>query len=451
MGRLFGTDGVRGVANRELTPELAFQLGRAVAQVVARRRQDGGRPTVGIGRDTRASGEMLEAALAAGLASAGCDVELLGVVPTPGVAALTGLLGLSAGAVISASHNPAEDNGIKFFGPDGYKLPDEDELAIESLCEAPSPNGPRPIGRDVGRIRRRDDANERYIQFLVEKVPVDLRGFRLVVDCANGAAYRTTPEVFRRLGAEVIALNVEPDGHNINVGCGSTHPEALQRAVVEYGAHAGFAHDGDADRLIAADAQGRLVDGDRTLAICAIHMAERGLLTGNAVVATKYSNLGLTQTLAKHGLEVIAADAGDRQVLAAMLERGLVLGGEQSGHVIFLRETTTGDGILTALKLLQVMQERQAPLGELRDWMDEVPQHLVNVRVAHKEQLAHSAACQEAIRAAGERLGKSGRIFVRASGTEPVVRILLEGEDPELLRTLADEVAGVIRQELGEA
>lgn len=432
-----------------MTPELAFRLGRAVAQVVAHR-GGGERPTVGIGRDTRASGEMLEAALAAGLASAGCDVELLGVVPTPAVAALTPLLGLAAGAVISASHNPAEDNGIKFFGPDGYKFPDQAELAIEALCEEPSPNGPRPTGRDVGRIRSREDANERYIQFLVEKVPADLRGFRLVVDCANGAAFRTTPELLRRLGAEVIALNVEPDGHNINVACGSTHPEALQQAVLRHGAHAGFAHDGDADRLIAADAQGRLVDGDRTLAICAIHMAEQGLLTGDAVVATRYSNLGLTQTLKRHGLKVIAAEAGDRQVLAAMLERGLVLGGEQSGHVIFLRETTTGDGILTALKLLQVMQERQAPLAELRDWMHEVPQHLVNVRVAQKDRLAASAACQEAIQEAAERLGTGGRIFVRASGTEPVVRVLLEGDDPTLLQALADQVAGVIRRELGE-
>ncbi len=450
MGRLFGTDGIRGVANRELTPELAFRLGRAVAQVVAHRAGEE-RPRVGIGRDTHTSGEMLEAALAAGLASAGCDVELLGVVPTPAVAVLTPLLGLAAGAVISASHNPAEDNGIKFFGPDGYKLPDEDELAIEAICDDPSPNGPWPVGRGVGRIRRREDANERYIQFLMEKVPVDLSGFRLVVDCANGAAFQTTPEILRRLGAEVIALNVEPDGHNINVGCGSTHPEALQQAVLQYGAHAGLAHDGDADRLIAADAQGRLVDGDRILVIAAIHMAEQGLLTGNAVVATRYSNLGLTQALARRGIQVIAAEAGDRQVLAAMRERGLVLGGEQSGHVIFLQETTTGDGILTALKLLQVMRERETPLAELRDWMHEVPQHLINVRVARKDQLGSSPACQAAIRDAAARLGERGRVFVRASGTEPVVRILLEGEDPELLRVLGDDLAGVIRRELGDA
>lgn len=406
---------------------------------------------MGIGRDTRGSGEMLEAALAAGLASAGCDVELLGVVPTPGVAALAALLGFQAGAVISASHNPAEDNGIKFFGPDGYKLPDEDERSIESLCEDGAENGPRPVGAGVGRISRREDANERYIDFLARKVPIDLTGMRLVVDCANGAAYRTTPEILRRLGAEVIALNVEPDGQNINVGCGSTHPEAVQRAVVEQGADAGFAHDGDADRLIAADGRGRLVDGDRTLAICGIHMAERGRLAGRALVATRYSNLGLTRTLERHGVRVIETDAGDRQVLAAMLDRGLVLGGEQSGHIIFLEETTTGDGILTALKLLQVMRERGMPLAELRDWMQEVPQYLENVRVAHKERLAESAACQEAIAEAAERLGSSGRIFVRASGTEPLVRVLLEGEDPDLLRELAARVVSVIRADLGEA
>ncbi|BAS27117.1 phosphoglucosamine mutase [Limnochorda pilosa] len=449
MGRLFGTDGVRGVANRELTPELAFRLGRAAAQVVAHR--GSGRPRVGIGRDTRSSGEMLQAALAAGLASAGCDVELLGVVPTPGVAALTGLLGLQAGAVISASHNPAEDNGIKFFGPDGYKLPDDDEAAIEALCEAGEDRGPRPVGARVGRIEHREDANERYIDFLLRKVPVDLSGMRLVVDCANGAAYRTAPEVLRRLGAEVIALNVEPDGSNINVECGSTHPEVIQQAVVEHGAHAGFAHDGDADRLIAADALGRLLDGDRTLAICAIHLAERGRLRGGAVAATRYSNLGLAHTLERYGVRVIATDAGDRQVLAAMLEHGLVLGGEQSGHVIFLEETTTGDGILTALKLLQVVRERETPLAELRDWMHEVPQHLENVRVAHKERLEESEACRAVIAEAAERLGERGRIFVRASGTEPVIRVLLEGEDPTLLHELADRVGGAIRRELGEA
>ena len=374
MQRLFGTDGLRGVANQELTPELAFALGRAGALVLSHRgngkqRQ---RARVLVGRDTRISGEMLEAAMVAGITSAGADAVLVGVVPTPAVAFLVQVLDCDAGAVISASHNPVEDNGIKFFAADGFKPPDEVEDEIAALVYNP-PNGARPIGAQVGRVISCSNGLERYIRRLCDIVPVDLTGIHVALDCANGAASVCAPEILRRLGARLTVIHNDPDGININVECGSTHPESLQALVQAAGADLGIAHDGDADRVIAVDHTGRIVDGDKILAICGLQLLKAGELPQRKIAATLYSNGGLVKAFRDAGGDVVTTPPGDRCVLEAMLEHGLVLGGEQSGHIIFLRDSTTGDGILSALKLLDVMVQTGQPLAELAEVMPVFP------------------------------------------------------------------------------
>lgn len=449
MTRMFGTDGVRGVANQELTPELAFALGRAGALVLGNL---GGntkvKPKVLIGRDTRISGEMLEAAMVAGVTSAGADAVLVGVVPTPAVAYLTQTLQCDAGVMISASHNPVEDNGIKFFAANGFKLPDEVEDEIEALVVNP-PNGDRPVGKDVGRVIQRSDGLDKYITALCSKVPISLGGLHIALDCANGAASVCAPEILRRLGARVTVIHNDPDGTNINVECGSTHPESVQALVKAVGADIGIAHDGDADRIIAVDHQGNLVDGDKILSICGLNLLRAGKLTHNKIAATVYSNGGLVKVFRDMGGDVVITPAGDRYVLEAMLAEGLVLGGEQSGHIIFLEDSTTGDGILSALKLLQVMTETGQSLAELAAVMPVFPQSLVNVRVRTKDGWNTEPEIAVTVEEAEHRLSPDGRLFIRPSGTEPVIRVMGEHPDPDLLEATVQLVAQRIQSCLG--
>lgn len=443
---MFGTDGVRGVANSEaLSPELAFALGRAAAALA--RERSGGRVTAVVGRDTRRSGPMLAAALSAGICSAGGDVVDLGVITTPGVAFLTRHLKADFGVMISASHNPAPDNGIKFFSADGYKLPDEAEDQLEAKVKAKPDTMPRPTGADLGSIRQSAEAVEAYVEYLVS-TGQPLSGLRVVVDCGHGAAYRVSPEVLRRLGAEVIALNTAPDGLNINDGCGSTHPEALQEAVRAHGAHAGIAHDGDADRCIAVDERGELVDGDQIMAICALDLKARGQLPNDTLVATVMSNMGLELLMRAHGVNLVRTKVGDRYVLEEMLQGGYGLGGEQSGHVIFGALSTTGDGILTAVQLLSILARERQPLSVLAGRMQRLPQWLENVRVARKEGWDQNPAIREAIARAEAELAGQGRVLVRASGTEPLIRVMLEGADMAQIQRLSAAIAEVIRTEL---
>jgi phosphoglucosamine mutase len=432
VGTLFGTDGVRGLANADLTPELALALGRAAvgvlrAQASSRPGSSGpSRPAVVVGRDPRASGVLLESALVAGILSAGGDVLAAGVVPTPAVAFLTRHYGAAAGAVISASHNAMPDNGIKFFGPEGFKFPD----AVGGLL----PNA--------------DDAVEAYLAHLLEGIP-DLEGLEVVVDCANGAAAEIAPEAYRRAGAKVTAVAAEPDGHNINAGVGSTHPEHVQAALARSGASVGLAHDGDADRLLAVDEHGTLVDGDVILAICALDARDRGELPTNTVVTTVMTNLGFRQAMAHHGIAVQQTAVGDRYVLEAMLAGGHHLGGEQSGHLIFLDRATTGDGLLTGLRLLGVVARIGRPLSELATVMRRLPQVLVNVRVADRNALEGAAAVWQAVADEEGRLGDTGRVLVRPSGTEALVRVMVEAETEETARATADRLAAVVAAELG--
>lgn len=467
VGKLFGTDGVRGVANRELSPLLAYKLGRATGALVMgwgeggvrlAARSDGasgesgrsreGRPFVFVATDTRVSSGMLEAAVTAGVTSAGADVVRLGVLPTPALSWLVHHAGAAVGVMVSASHNPVEDNGIKIVGPDGYKLRDELEELLERTVEELDREDrlPRPTGLDVGRVRYEPRWREAYLQHLVERAGATFEGWRVVVDCANGAAHEIAPELLRRLGADVVAINTGATGEDINVGCGSTHPEQAAEAVRRTGARVGLAFDGDADRCIAIDERGEVVDGDQILAICALERLRQGTLPGRAVAATVYSNGGLRAALRRAGGDVVITPPGDRHVLEAMLQRGLVLGGEQSGHVIFLEHARTGDGVLTGLMLLGVMKRAGRPLSELAAQMPRFPQALVNVRVARKEGLLDSSEVREAIQRAERALGESGRIYVRPSGTEPVIRVMVEGPDREQVQRLAHEVAEVVQR-----
>lgn len=452
MGRLFGTDGVRGVANKDLLPELAFRLGRAAAKVLVADSRAGRGAEAGrilVGRDTRVSGEMLEAALVAGVTSAGVNVELLEVIPTPGVAYLTKKYQADAGVMISASHNPVADNGIKFFDRNGYKLTDQVEEEIESFLEEEKASQiSRPIGLEVGRVTRRAEAVADYSAYLAQTIGERLDGLTVAVDCGFGATYQVAPQVLKSLGARVIPINNQNDGSRINVGCGSTNPQELQRVVTAEGAQVGLAHDGDGDRVIAVDERGELVDGDEIMAICGLRMLAEGRLPGKAIAATVYSNLGLREAFQKYGGEVIVTENGDRKVLEAMRERGLVLGGEQSGHIIFLEHNTTGDGILSALQLLSTMVHSGQPLSVLKKEMRKFPQLLENVRVARKTGWEENREIRRVIEAARENLGDNGRIFVRASGTEPLIRIMAEGPDREMLVRLINDIAGVIRKEL---
>ena len=446
MARLFGTDGVRGIAgSAELSPELALRLGHAAAALAVAR--TGRRPRAVVGRDPRRSGTMLEAALTAGICAAGGDVVHLGVVTTPAVALLTKLSGADLGVMISASHNPAEYNGIKFFSGDGYKLPDAEEDRLAELALGPADLDDRPTGSGVGTVSQAQELVERYLAHLAA-TGAPLHGMRLVVDCGHGAAYQLSPEVLRRLGAEVITINVEPDGMNINDGCGSTDPAALQRAVLHYAADAGIAHDGDADRCIAVDELGEVVDGDQIMAICARDLHSRGLLRQGTLVVTVMSNLGLTLAMQAAGIKLVSTRVGDRYVLEAMLKDGYNLGGEQSGHVIFLDHNTTGDGILTAVQLLSVAARSGKPLSELAGAMRRLPQVLENVQVRDKHGWEQNAAIAAAVAQAEAMLGGMGRVLVRASGTEPLIRVMLEGPDPTELQRLAGSIRDVVVAEL---
>jgi phosphoglucosamine mutase len=441
-GRLFGTDGVRGRYGRELTDDLAFALGRSAVDVLASGDPD--RVTVVVGRDTRASGEPLEAALVEGIRAGGAHALLAGVVPTPAIAFLTPDLGASAGAVISASHNPADDNGIKFFGAEGFKLSDELEDRVEALVR----DGGHRIAERSGDVRTLDDELERYLDHVTAAADAPLDGMRVVVDCANGAAYRVAPEVLKRLGADVTAIFVEPNGANINDGCGALHPDVVAKAVLERGADAGLALDGDADRALFADADGIVVDGDQVLAACAVALKHDGRLPKDTVVSTVMANLGLHDVMRANGIELVTAKVGDRYVLEEMLERGAALGGEQSGHVIFREHATTGDGVLTAVRFLSMAAKGGVSVAELAGVMRRFPQALVNVDVAHKEGLDGNERIAEGVRSAEAELGWSGRVLVRASGTEPLVRVMVEAESEADARRHADAIAAIVREEL---
>ena len=436
MGRLFGTDGIRGVANVDLTPELAFKVGRAASHVLAR---DGSRFI--IGRDTRVSGEMLEAALVAAICSTGSHVLRAGVIPTPGVAYL-GRTHEAVAVAISASHNPVEDNGIKFFAQDGFKLPDAVEDAIEASLDRHDLR--RAAGAEVGRAEELPDAVESYADFVASFATVSPAGLRVVVDCAHGAACPVAPLVWERLGATVIPINADPDGSRINVDCGSTSPEVVRGAVLQHGADIGFAHDGDADRVIAVDETGRIVDGDAIMGVCAMHMAAAGRLAGNLIVATVMSNLGLEVALRRAGIVIERTRVGDRYVLERMRELGASLGGEQSGHIIFLDHATTGDGLITAMQVVNVMMETGKRLSELAAPIERYPQVLKNVRVTARDGVGANPAVQAAVGEAERRLGARGRVLVRPSGTEPLVRVMVEAEDEAEAESLATHLAEII-------
>ena len=445
MGKLFGTDGVRGVANTELTPSLAFHLGQAGAYVLSKEHPH---PRIIIGRDTRISGDMLEAALIAGICSVGADVLRVGVSPTPGIAYLTRTMDVSAGVVISASHNPVQDNGIKFFASTGYKLPDSIEDEIEKIVLNEEKPWQVPIGSEVGRVIEVADAERRYIEFLKNSVG-RLDGLRVVLDCANGAASKVGPQVLTELGVEVIPIFHQPNGININHACGSTHPEYLRQTVVEYEADLGLAYDGDADRLIAIDEQGQVVDGDFIMVICALERKAKGTLEGNSVVVTVMSNLGLYLALKEAGIQVYATQVGDRYVMEELLRTGAKLGGEQSGHIIFLDHNTTGDGLLTGLQLLAVVKARGVSLSALASQMERLPQVLLNVRVKNKDEIMDDPKVLAKIQEIEEVLGERGRILVRASGTEPLIRVMVEGTQEFDLHQLAESVIDLIRQKEG--
>lgn len=448
MGRLFGTDGVRGAANTELTPELAFRLGKAAG--IWFKKADGRQPEILIGRDTRLSGQMLEAALAAGICSAGGNAVLAGILPTPAIAYLTSNNDFDAGVVISASHNPFGDNGIKFFAHDGRKLPDSVEDEIAAIALADDNAASRPAGAEVGRIRPvEDNLLASYVDHVVAAAGTKLCGLKVVLDCANGAAYEVAPAVLRRLGAAVTVLCDEPDGININAGCGSTHLDKLQRAVVELGADVGVAHDGDADRCLMVDGRGQVIDGDVIMAICAAELKKKGKLVDDTLVVTVMSNLGLHVAMRNIGVRCDVTAVGDRYVLESMINNGYVLGGEQSGHVIFADFATTGDGLITATQVLAAMQKTNRTLANLASIMTVFPQVLVNVRVKSKDGWETNAAIRQAIAEAEAKLGDTGRILVRPSGTEPLIRVMAEGPDQGELDALAAAVAAVVVQELG--
>jgi phosphoglucosamine mutase len=447
---LFGTDGVRGIANVEpMTSETALRLGRALAHVAKRSSR---RHKILIGKDTRLSGYMLETAMASGICSMGVDVLLVGPLPTPGIAFLTRTMRADAGVVISASHNPFQDNGIKFFSQAGFKLPDDVEEEIERLVTGDSIDALRPTATEIGKAFRVDDAVGRYNVFAKGTFPrhLTLDGLTLAVDCGHGAGYRVAPEVLEELGARVVALGVSPDGENINREGGALHPEALQAAVRQHGAIAGIALDGDADRCIMVDERGEIVDGDELMAILAVELRERGDLRQSTLVATVMSNLGLHVAMRERGVRVVTTPVGDRYVVEEMVRGGYNLGGEQSGHIVFLDHNTTGDGLITCLALLAIMVERGRPLSELRRAMERFPQVLVNVPVAAKRDVAAVPSLAAAVATAERTLGERGRVLVRYSGTEPLLRIMIEGERERQIRELADAIAATARQELGE-
>lgn len=447
MGKLFGTDGVRGVANKELTAELAFKLGRAAAHYLTRDAGKEKKPVILIGRDTRLSGDMLEAALVAGITSVGVDVLKLGIIPTPGVAYLTATLDVDGAVMISASHNPVEDNGIKFFTGKGLKLSDQMEDEIEDIIFNTYDSIPRPVSTEIGKAEEASELVDKYIDYLLTTVDVDFNGLRIVLDCANGAAYRVAPEVLKRLGAQLIVINDQADGERINLNCGSTHPELISEMVRKEKADLGVAHDGDADRVIMVDENGDIVNGDKIMAICSHYLLKNNRLKKNTLVTTAYSNMGLHEMIRENGGKIVITDNGDRYVLEEMLKNGYNLGGEQSGHIIFLDYNTTGDGILTALQTIAIVKKSGQKLSEMAGIMQDWPQRLSSVPVKDKNWQENDKI-QESIERAVSRLGDNGRVFVRASGTEPVIRIMLEGKDNALLAELERDIVEVIKEEL---
>ncbi|MFI0807398.1 phosphoglucosamine mutase [Streptomyces echinatus] len=452
MGRLFGTDGVRGVANADLTAEMALGLSVAAAHVLAEAGTfEGHRPTAVVGRDPRASGEFLEAAVVAGLASAGVDVRSVGVLPTPAVAHLTGALGADLGVMLSASHNAMPDNGIKFFARGGHKLADELEDKIEAVYESHRHGEPweRPTGAGVGRVRSYDEGFEAYVTHLLSVLPNRLDGLKIVLDEAHGAASGVSPEAFTRAGAEIVTIGAEPDGLNINDGCGSTHLDKLKAAVVEHGADLGIAHDGDADRCLAVDHTGEEVDGDQILSVLALAMREHSTLRSDTVVATVMSNLGFKLAMEKAGIRLVQTAVGDRYVLEEMKEHGYALGGEQSGHVIILDHATTGDGTLTGLLLAARVAETGRSLRDLASVMERLPQVLINVPDVDKSRVRTSADLAAAVAEAERELGETGRVLLRPSGTEPLVRVMVEAADIEQARAVAGRLADVVKSALG--
>jgi phosphoglucosamine mutase len=446
MSRLFGTDGVRGLANKDITSESALKLAQAAAIVLGEQaRARGQKPIAVIGRDPRISGEFLAAAISAGLASSGVDVFDAGVIPTPATSFLTADLDADFGVMISASHNPAPDNGIKFFSRGGHKLDDAVEDAIEKALSAKPLT---PIGAEIGHVKEFADAKSRYLVHLQGTLPNSLKGIKVVVDCANGAASDIAPKAFRDAGAEVVVIGNEPDGYNINLGCGSTHLSALQAAVLDHGADVGIAHDGDADRTLAVDATGAIVDGDQIMAILAVAAKSRGDLSRNTLVATVMSNLGLKIAMKQAGIDMIETKVGDRYVLEVIREGGYTLGGEQSGHLIFARHATTGDGILTGLQLLAQMSSTGKSLQELASAMTVYPQVLINVPEVDKSKVDSDPELQKVVQEAKSELGETGRVLLRASGTEPLVRVMVEAKDVGTAQSWAERIARVVEKQL---
>lgn len=446
MVKLFGTDGVRGVANEELTPELAFKLGRFGGYVLSK---DSTKPKFLVGRDTRVSGHMLEAALVAGLLSIGAEVMRLGVITTPGVAYLTKATSSQGGIMISASHNPVEDNGIKFFGPDGFKLLDNQEDEIENLVKAEEDSLPRPVGEDVGIVGNYFEGSQKYLSYLKDTVEHDFAGMKIALDCAHGSASSLATHLFADLEADTFTIGSSPTGLNINDNCGSTHPEVLQQFVLEKEADIGLAFDGDGDRLIAVDEQGNLVDGDKIMFICGKYMNDKGFLNHHTVVSTVMSNIGFYKALEEHGMKSDQTSVGDRYVMEEMRKGGYNLGGEQSGHIIFLDHITTGDGLLSALQLVNVMKDTNKSLSELASEMQVYPQVLKNVKVVDKHEVMNNQQVLEAIQEVEAELGEDGRVLVRPSGTEPLLRVMVEAETEEQCEKYADQIATIIDKLFG--
>lgn len=446
MSKYFGTDGVRGIANKELTPELAFKLGRFVGYVLTK---DTEQPKVLIGRDTRISGHMLEGALVAGLLSIGAEVMRLGVISTPGVAYLTKATSSQAGIMVSASHNPVEDNGIKFFGPEGFKLSDEQEKEIEELMEGED-DLPRPVGADIGVVNNYFEGGQKYLSYLKESIDNDFAGYHIALDCAHGSTSSLATHLFADLEADITSIGSSPNGLNINDGVGSTHPEKLQELVLEEEADIGLAFDGDGDRLIAVDEKGKVVDGDQIMFICAKYMNEKGFLNHHTVVSTVMSNIGFYKALEEHGLKSEKTNVGDRYVMEKMRQGGYNLGGEQSGHIIFLDYNTTGDGLLSALQLINVMKEMDKPLSELAEEMTLYPQVLKNVEVTNKEDVLKHPQIANTIEKVEQQLGNEGRILVRPSGTEPLIRVMVEAPSEEECEQYVNEVVQVVEKVSGE-
>lgn len=447
MRKYFGTDGVRGVANTELTCDLAYKLGRAGGYVLA---QGDHRVKVVVGKDTRMSGDMLESALIAGLMSVGCDIIPVGVIPTPAVAYLTRKYNADCGVVISASHNPMEDNGIKFFNKDGYKLDDAIELEIEKYIEDISKVECNPTGEDVGTIIHEHNAQRDYVDYLKSIINLDLTGMKVVLDCANGAAYEVAPIVFKELGANVIDINTSPNGKNINDRCGSTHPEMLQKAVVENKADLGLAYDGDADRLIAVDENGNIVDGDHIMILSAVYLKKKNQLSNDTLVITVMTNIGLNVAAREYGINLETTDVGDRYVIEAMKKGSFNLGGEQSGHMIFLDYNTTGDGVLSSLMLSKIIKEENKSLSELASIMSVYPQVLVNVEVNNevKNKFMDVEEIRNEIEKIEELMAGCGRVLIRPSGTQPLVRVMLEGKEEGQIKELANNLADLIKEKL---